>query len=96
MDEAKTVHGPVWYPGLGWEVRLYFESEEAARGFAAFATAGFKARQDVGAPTLLWVPASGADPAGPLPPQPLVLIHAIDTRGTDQVIKIHYSAVGVG
>jgi|SRR5215831_1229890 len=96
MDEATDVHGPIFYPGLGWEVRCYFASEEAAQGFAVFAANGFTAHQEARTPTLLWVPASGAEPTGPLPPRQVLVVYGVDISGPDQVVKIEYSAVGIG
>jgi hypothetical protein len=96
MDEAQAVHGPVWYPGLGWEVRCYFDSEPAAQGFAVFAANGFKAHQEAHAPILLWEPASGAEPTGPLPPQNVLAVYGVHVDSEANTITIEYSAVGVG
>jgi hypothetical protein len=95
-DEAKTVHGPVWYPGLGWEVRLYYDTEEAAQGFAVFAANGFKAHQDRHPPVLLWEPASGAPATGPLPPDHVLVIYSVHIGSEDNTVTIEYSAVGIG
>ena len=94
MDEAQAVHGPVWYPGLGWEVRCYFNSESAAQGFAVFAANGFKAHQVHPSPTLLWKPVGGGKSAGPLPPVQLMMIYGVDITSRDGVVEIEYSAVG--
>lgn len=93
MDEAQSVHGPVQVPGLGWEVRCYFDAEEAAQGFAVFAAHGFTARQMVPSPVVRWVSAAGADPDGPLPPVAMMIIHGVTITGRDQVVEIRYTAL---
>jgi hypothetical protein len=93
MDEAQTVHGPVWIPGLGWEVRLYFADEEASQGFAVFAANGFIAHQNTPSPVVRWVSAAGAEPAGPLPPVAMMIIHGVDIAGRDGVVEIRYTAL---
>lgn len=91
MEAASRVEGPVWYPGFGWEIRLYFENKEAAQGFAAFAANGFTARQPAHAPLLQWVPVMGGDVTGPLPPVQALIVYAVDTSGPDNVVKVEYA-----
>lgn len=93
MDEAQTVHGPVWYPGLGWEVRCYFATEEAAQGFAVFAANGFKAHQNHPSPVVQWVSVISGEISGPLPPVPMLVVESVDITSRDQVVKIEYVPV---
>lgn len=91
-ERAQIVHGPVFRSGFGWEVRLYFATEEAAQGFAVFATSGWTAHQPHRTPVVRWEAHDGFSPTvGPLPPIPSVMVHSVDTRGDDGVVTIGYT-----